>query len=69
MILHDLAVPRSRANLDHLAIGPGGVFVIDSKQYRGRLQLDSSGGLWHGRYPLAATLRAVTSRPTEPPRS
>ena len=59
VILHDLAVPRSRANLDHLVIGPGGVFVIDSKQYRGRLQLDSSGGLWHGRYPLAATLRAV----------
>jgi hypothetical protein len=30
-VLHDLAVPRSRANLDHLVIGPGGVFVIDSK--------------------------------------
>jgi hypothetical protein len=28
VILHDLAVPRSRANLDHLAIDPGGVFVI-----------------------------------------
>jgi hypothetical protein len=41
-------------------IGPGGVFVIDSKQYRGRLQLDSSGCLWHGRYPLASTLRAVS---------
>ena len=59
VILHDLAVPRSRANLDHL-IGPGGVFLIDFKQYRGRLQLDSSGGLWHGRYPLAPTLRAVS---------
>jgi hypothetical protein len=58
-ILHDLAVPGSRANIDHLAIGPGGVFVIDSKQYRGRLQLDPSGRLWHGRYPLAPTLRAV----------
>jgi hypothetical protein len=45
---------------DHLAIGPGGVFVIDSKQYSGRLQLDSFGGLWHGRYPLAPTLRAVS---------
>jgi hypothetical protein len=43
-----------------LAIGPGGVFVIDSKQYRGRLQLDGSGRLWHGRYPLAPTLRAVS---------
>jgi hypothetical protein len=58
-VLHDLAIPRSQANLDHLVIGPGGVFVIDSKQYRGRLQLDPTGRLWHGRYPLAPTLRAV----------
>jgi hypothetical protein len=59
-VLHDLAVPGSQANLDHLVIGPGGVFVIDSKQYRGHLQLDPSGRLWHGRYPLGPTLRAVS---------
>jgi hypothetical protein len=29
MVLHDLQVPGSHANLDHLAIGPAGVFVID----------------------------------------
>jgi Nuclease-related domain len=58
-VLHDLAIPGSQANLDHVVIGPGGVFVIDSKHYRGRLQLDPSGRLWHGRYPLAPTLRAV----------
>jgi hypothetical protein len=58
-VLHDLAIPGSRANIDHLVIGPGGVFVIDSKQYRGRLRLDPSGRLWHGRYPLAPTLRAA----------
>ena len=39
---------------------PLGIFVIDSKQYRGRLQLDPSGRLWHGRYPLAPTLRAAS---------
>ncbi len=43
-----------------MLIGPGGVFVIDSKQYRGRLQLDPSGRLWHGRYPLTRTLYAVS---------
>ena len=59
-VLHDLALPGSRANLDHLVIGPAGVFVIDSKQYRGRLQLDSSGRLWHGYYPLAPALEAVS---------
>jgi hypothetical protein len=60
VVLHDLAVPGSRANVDHLVIGPGGIFVIDSKQYRGRLELDPSGRLWHGRYPLACTLQAVS---------
>jgi hypothetical protein len=33
--------------------------MIDSKQYFGRLPLNSSGRLWHGRYPLAPALRAV----------
>ena len=34
--------------------------MIDSKQYRGRLQLDPSGRLWHGRYPLDPTVQAVS---------
>jgi AAA domain/Nuclease-related domain len=59
-VLHDLALPGSQANLDHLVIGPGGVFVVDSKHYRGRLHLDPTGRLWHGRYSLAPTLWAVS---------
>jgi hypothetical protein len=60
VVLHDLAVPGSQANIDHLVIGPGGVFAIDSKRYRGRLQLDDVGKLWHGRYPLAPAVRATS---------
>jgi hypothetical protein len=59
VLLHDLAIPGSPANIDHLLIGPGGVVVIDSKQYRGRLQLSPEGLLWHGRHPLALTLYRV----------
>jgi Nuclease-related domain len=58
-VLHDLRVPSSRANIDHLVIGPPGVFVIDAKYYRGPLHLSRDGGLWHGRYPLAAALSAT----------
>jgi hypothetical protein len=58
-VLHDLAIPGSAANIDHLLIGPGGVVVIDSKQYRGRLHLDPHGFLWHGRHLLVSTLRKV----------
>ena len=68
VVLHDLAVPGSRANLDHLVIGPGGVFVIDSKQYRGRLRLDSSGAavawpLPPRPHPAGRELRGRPSRP------
>jgi hypothetical protein len=58
-VLHDLAIPGSAANIDHLVIGPGGVLVIDSKQYRGRLRLDSYGMVWHGRHLLVSALRKV----------
>jgi len=34
VVLHDLRIPGSRANLDHLVIGPTGVWVIDTKTTR-----------------------------------
>ena len=36
-VLHDLAVPGSRANIDHLVIGPTGLWVVDTKAFRGRV--------------------------------
>ena len=39
--LHDVRWPGRRlANVDHVLIGPGGVFVIDSKNWTGRITLD-----------------------------
>jgi hypothetical protein len=37
VILHDRRMPRSRANIDHIAIAPSGVWVIDSKRYKGKV--------------------------------
>jgi Nuclease-related domain len=58
-VLHDLAIPGSAANIDHLVIGPGGVVAIDSKQYRWRLRLDRDGMVWHGRHLLVSALRTT----------
>jgi hypothetical protein len=58
-VFHDLAIPGSRANADHLAIGPSGVFLIDTKHYRGRLTLTPEGSLWYGHHPLAGVLAVV----------
>lgn len=44
-VLHDRRIPGTRANIDHLVIGPGGVFVIDAKRYVGRPSLRVEGGL------------------------
>ncbi len=44
-LLHDRRIPRSRANIDHLAVTPTGVFVIDAKKYAGRPHLVVEGGI------------------------
>ncbi len=59
VVFHDLAIPGSGANADHLVIGPGGVFLLDSKNWRGRLAFTADGTLWHGSYPLTATLATI----------
>jgi hypothetical protein len=59
VVFHDLAVPDSRANADHLLIGPAGVFLVDSKNWRGHLAFAPDGTLWHGSYPLIATLATI----------
>ncbi|WP_307864653.1 nuclease-related domain-containing protein [Allobranchiibius sp. CTAmp26] len=45
LLLHDRRIPRSRANIDHLAVTASGVFVIDAKKYGGRPQLKVEGGV------------------------
>lgn len=44
-LLHDRRIPRTRANIDHIAVGPTGVHVIDAKRYQGRPALKIEGGL------------------------
>jgi hypothetical protein len=56
---HDLALPDSPANLDHLVVGPSGVFVIDSKQWTGQVQQSADGLVWHDHYRLDRTLATV----------
>lgn len=38
-VLHDRRMPRSRANLDHVAIAAHGVYTVDAKRYSGRLEV------------------------------
>ncbi|WP_438297797.1 nuclease-related domain-containing protein [Streptomyces sp. HUAS TT7] len=60
-VLHDRAIPGSRANLDHLVIGTAGVAYVDSKAWRSkksRLRVEG-GTLRYGRYDQSEALRKV----------
>jgi hypothetical protein len=39
VVLHDRRIPRSRANIDHIAVAPSGVWVIDAKRYQGKVAI------------------------------
>jgi hypothetical protein len=44
LVLHDRRLPGSKANIDHMAVTRNGVWVIDAKRYRGRVQMVDKGG-------------------------
>ena len=44
-VLQDRAIPGSRANIDHILISDRGIFVFDSKNYRGMVRINSEGGI------------------------
>jgi hypothetical protein len=39
IVMHDLRVPGGRENIDHLLIGPQGIFVVETKTYRGSVRV------------------------------
>lgn len=50
LLLNDVRWPgRPNANLDHVLVGPGGVVVVDAKNWTGEVSV-ASGVLWQGRF-------------------
>ena len=45
-VLHDRRIPLTKGNMDHIVVSSSGVYVIDAKNYKGRVKVDGSGGLF-----------------------
>jgi hypothetical protein len=54
VVLHDRRVPGTRSNIDHVAVGPSGVFVVDAKRRRARVVVRREGPPWRRRSRLYA---------------
>lgn len=50
-LLHDRLIPKSRANIDHMAITRFGVFVIDAKNYQGVVRIEDRSGFFEKSAP------------------
>lgn len=49
-VLHDRRIPGTRANIDHIAVTPTGIWIVDAKRYVGkRPTLRVEGGLFRPR--------------------
>ena len=46
VVLHDRKVPGTQGNIDHLVIMPSGVWVVDAKKYKGKVEQKDVGGLF-----------------------
>ena len=58
-VLHDVAIPDSRANADHVLIGPPGVFLVDTKAWHGHITMAADGSAWHNGHPMDGALDTV----------
>jgi hypothetical protein len=51
-VLHDRRIPGTNANIDHIVVSRAGVFVIDTKHYRGRVEQRDVGGWFNTKLRL-----------------
>lgn len=42
--LHDRMVPQTRGNIDHLVIATSGIWIVDAKNYKGKVEMRDRGG-------------------------
>ena len=73
MVFHNLSLPGSRANVDHLVTGASGVYLVDSKYrrgavrfggHRGWIRIGETGGpllVRSARYEAEAVVRVLSS--------
>lgn len=62
VVLHDLVLPgRQRISLDHVAIGPAGVFVVDVKTWTGHVEVRGRVLLQDGRRREQAVTSATAA--------
>ncbi|QZA33268.1 nuclease-related domain-containing protein [Hydrogenibacillus sp. N12] len=62
VVFHDLPCPAG--NIDHIVVGPTGIFVIETKSHRGEITVSSDGNLLRDGRPLEKNVVSQVWRQT-----
>ncbi|MBN1254145.1 MAG: NERD domain-containing protein [Deltaproteobacteria bacterium] len=61
MVIHGLQLKPQYGDIDHIVVGPSGVYAIDTKNWRGVVKADGKGGLLlNGKPPDKPAIRNLT---------
>lgn len=52
IVLHDRKVPNTRGNIDYLVVAPNGIWIIDAKNYKGKVEQRDVGGFFSSKRQL-----------------
>ena len=60
-IFNDVKFPGRKANIDHIVVGPSGIFVLNTKNWRGTVAWAEDGEtlLWNGESEKKGTTKAI----------
>ena len=50
-------IPKTRGNIDHLVIAPSGIWIVDAKNYTGKVKLHDRGGWFSSDLRLHVNIR------------
>lgn len=64
-MLHD--IDTGRGNIDHLIVGPGGVFTVETKSHGGRINVDHiEERMWKQAYAQSKWVQEIVGRKVTP---
>ena len=64
-VVHD--IDTGRGNVDHVVVGPGGVFTIETKSHAGRIEVDRiDASMWRQAYAQAKWVEQAIGAKTTP---
>ena len=60
-VFNDVKFPGRKANIDHIVVGPSGIFVLDTKNWRGTVAWAEDGEtlLWNGEPEKKGTAKVI----------